>query len=353
MWASGQYGYPSDYLLWWIVPFSLGLHLCCFFRLIHGRPRRIWYLIVGNTLMVLLMLAVVGLVAESYLRFVSVETDTFGATLTSKRWFKVFPKLNSSMYRDDEWAEVKPPGVRRIAFVGDSFTYGWGINDRADRFTDRLQRMFDEKSDEKVQVMNAAWVGSDTELQARLISEMVGHFGVDEVVLCYLANDIENLIPKPDGENPLRREKSRIVNTDSSFLLDYLYYRIVVPRQMRIDYFAWLQRGYETPAIWQRQLEQFDAIITYLRAQGVKLRVVLLPFVRTPDGSFDAASVHRQVAEAFQTRGVEVLDLLGVFQGHDPRTLIVNSHDMHPNEEAHKLIADAIWQGLYQSPRTR
>jgi len=353
MWASGQYGYPSDYLLWWIVPLSLGVHLWCFFRLTRGRARRIRHLVAGNALVTLLMLAAVGLVAESYLRFVGAETDTFGVTLTSKRWFKAYPKLNSSMFRDDEWAKAKPPGVRRIAFVGDSFTYGWGINTRADRYTARLQRMFDRRKKEQVQVMNSAWVGSDTALQAKLIHEMVESFDVDEIVLCHVPNDLENLIPKPKDENPLQRDKCRSVNTESSFLLDYLYYRIVAPRLGRTNYFEWLQKGYDNQVVWRQQLDQFDAIIAYLRANGVKLRVVLLPFIRTPGAEFDAAGVHAKVTEAFRERGIEVLDLLPVFRGRDYRTMIVNSHDLHPNEEAHGLIADAIWQGLYTTSADR
>ena len=65
------------------------------------------------------------------------------------------------------------------------------------------------------------------------------------------------------------------------------------------------------------------------------------------------ARVHDQVDRAFQAHGVEVLDLLPILTDRDYRTLIVNSHDLHPNEEAHRLMADAIWDGLYRSPTTR
>jgi len=349
MWASGHYGYLSDYLVWCLIPVSLGLHVYCFFRSIRGRPRRWWHLATGNTLVTLFFLCVVALVAESYLRFVSTATDTFGVTLTSKRWFAVYPERNSLYFRDVEWSKEKPQGVRRIAFLGDSFTYGWGIDDRADRFTDRIQRAFRAGGSPRVEVMNAAWVGSDTAKQIEIAGRLLDDYAVDEIVLCHLPNDIEKLIPPPEGENPLEAIEPRAVNVESSFLLNTLYYSIIAPRLVRTNYFAWLADGYADQAVWRLQVQRFVALIERCRSRGVRLRVVLLPFVRTPGTAFDTARVHAKVAEVFRSRGVDVADLTGVLAGKDPKSLVVSAYDLHPNATAHRLFAEAIWRAFYEA----
>jgi len=347
MWATGQYGYPSDYLIWCLVPVSLAVHVYCFFRIIKGRPRRWWHLVVGNALVTLLMLSCVALVAETYLRFVSTTTDTFDVTLTSKHWFAVYPERNSLHCRDVEWREAKPAGTRRIAFLGDSFTFGWGINDRADRFTDRLQRDFDERGGGKVEVMNAGTVAPDTTIQIELAKRLVEGYHLDEIVLCYVPTDLERSIPETDGTNPLKAIEPRAIDVDSSFLLNYLYYRVVAPRLIKTGYFAWLQRGYDDPAVWHRQVERFDELISLCKSAGVKLRVVLLPFVVSPGADFDTAGVNAKVAAAFRSRGVEVADLADVFKGLDPWSLTVSAHDMHPNAKAHRLLGEAIWNAFF------
>ena len=44
--------------------------------------------------------------------------------------------------------------------------------------------------------------------------------------------------------------------------------------------------------------------------------------------------------------------MLTTIAGITPKDLTVNSHDSHPNERAHELFAEAIWQAFYE-PRER
>jgi lysophospholipase L1-like esterase len=348
MWATGDFGYLSDYLLFWVAVLSLGIHTWCFFHLF---PRT-WAkmrLVIGNVLVFTCLLAVVALGAESYLRFVSTGTDAYGATLTCKRWHKVYAPTNSLGHRDKEWSEAKPPGVRRIAFVGDSYTYGWGINDPADRFTDILQRRFDAREGPgKVEVMNVAWRGWDTAAQVRELKRLIPTYGIDEVVLCYVPNDIETVLPVTEGFDPKRPPQTVYLRTDQSFLLDYLYYRLFAPRsQGAAPYLDWIAEGYSSETTWRAQEARLGEIIQVCREHGVRLGVVLLPFLRTSGTRYDAERIHGVVRRFFESNGVAVIDLRGAVSGQDPRRLAVNAHDYHPNETAQRRFADAIEAGLY------
>lgn len=304
---------------------------------------------VGNLLVLACMISIAGLVGETYVRFLVVETDSFGVSLVAKRWFLVYPELNSLYCRDREWTEVKPADVRRIAFVGDSFTYGWGINDEAGRFTNLIQKQFDAKMPGRVEVMNVAWSGWDTRDELGAVHDMIQDYDVDEVVLCYLPNDLETLIPTPKEFDPKKPPASRYINVDHSFLLNYLYYRLLSRSAPSVvSYWDWLADGYGDTKIWAEQERLFDQIVEQCGARDVRLRVVLMPFLMTQGDRYDAEKIHAQVTAAFQARGVQVLDLLPAVQGIDPKTLIVNSHDPHPNEAANRLFADEIWEAWYR-----
>ncbi len=351
MLTSGAFGYLFDYILWWIVFFSLLLHTWCFFKFFPWRKRRKLGLGIGNGLVFLCLVGAVGIAAESYLRFMSVQTDSFGVSLPARRWLALYTKLNSLGCRDREWTQSKPDGVRRIAFVGDSFTYGWGIELPKDRFTGRIQSLFDSLAPGTVEVMNVAKPGWDTGDQLQPIKDIIELYAVDEIVLCYVANDIEMLLPTEKGFNPTRPPEPFFFNMDSSCLLDYLYRRIYLPRVPSVrNYYDWLAEGFSDEDIWRRHRQLLGAIIQACQEHGVKLRVALLPFIRTSGDKLHIADLHAMLRGFFEANQIPVADLYPVIAGFAAEDLVVNHVDAHPNERAHKLFAEGIWQFHYAQP---
>jgi lysophospholipase L1-like esterase len=113
-------------------------------------------------------------------------------------------------------------------------------------------------------------------------------------------------------------------------------------------YHDWLAEGYADQRIWRQQQDRLMAVIRLCRDRGVPLRVALIPYVMTGGEEYVPARVHAQVKQFLEANGVEVVDLLPTLSGRDPKTLIVNRDDPHPNEEAHRLFAEAIWRGFYE-----
>ncbi len=347
MLMSGVFGYMLDYLVWCLLFLSLLVHTWCFFRFF---PKRAFgRLVVGNLLVFLCFLGGIALAAESYLRFVAVETDSFGMSLPARRWFAIHTQLNSLGCRDKEWSLAKPQGVRRIVFLGDSFTYGWGIENPADRFGDLIQARFEGAKPGSVEVMNVAKPGWGTIDQINPLLGMIDAYSVDEVVLCHVPNDIEKLLPVSDEFNPIRPPSSGFFNLDSSPLLDYLYRRIYLPRVPTVrGYHDWLADGYANVAVWNQQRDNFQRMVQLCRERGAVFRVVLLPFLRTQGSRFDQHEIHKKLGKEFETSQVPVIDLQDMLKEQAATKLVVNSVDPHPNELAHRFFADRIWKAFWE-----
>ena len=151
--------------------------------------------------------------------------------------------------------------VRRIAFVGDSFTYGWGIEQVEDRFTDRIQVSFNSRSGDRVEVMNVAKPGWDTQQELQPVADMIDAYGVDEIVLCYVPNDIEGLIPTSPDFDPTTPPDPTWFNPDASYLLTQMYQRLWLPRLPTVrGYHDWLAEGVGEPTIWRRHERQLGAM---------------------------------------------------------------------------------------------
>ncbi len=348
MMLASVYGFMADYLLWWVLLLSLILHTWCFFRLFPRERRPRLRLVVGNALVTLCLLGVAAILGETYLRFLSIETDSFGTSLASRRWFLVNVDYNAWNCRDREWRTPKPEGLHRIAFVGDSYTLGWGVDRVEDRFTDILGERLGRASVGRVEVLNVAKGGWGTQDQVQPIRDVIDELGVDEVVLCFLPNDIEKLVPKPEFGDPTSPPQQTFFNPESSWLFDHLYRRVYTPLLASVrNYHDWLASGYESPAVVAEELGYIDEIVEACRERNVRLRVALLPFIKTSGTAWSSSRIHTQVRGWFAERGIEVVDLLPVIEGHEPDALVVNSADAHPNVAAHRLFADRIWDAFF------
>lgn len=348
MLTSGAFGYPFDYLLFSAIYISLLIHALCFFKFFPRKRHPRLGLMLGNTFVFICLLGTAAWAAETYLRFAYVATDSFGVSLPARRWFALHTSLNSLGCRDKEWSVPKPPGVRRIAFVGDSLTYGWGVKNVRDRFTERIQTSFDAKSPGAVEVMNVAKPGWNTDDEIQPIKDMVDVFGADEIVLCHVLNDIEDLIPTTAGFNPTRPPEPKLFNPDSSSLLDYLYRRVWVPRSPTVaGYLQWLSSGYSDAEVWGPQMARLESIIDECHKRNAKLRVVLLPLLQLTAKSSDLVTANNRLREFFHSKGVEVIDLSHALDGQAIGELVVNSMDAHPNAKAHDLLAKGIWRGFF------
>jgi len=353
MLTSGAYGYMLDYIVGWLLLLSWIAHTWCFFRFFPLRRFRRSGLLVGNSLVLGCLAGIVAIAWESHLRFVAVETDSFGMSLPARRWFLLHTRLNSLGCRDEEWSPSRPAGSRRIAFVGDSFTYGWGIKRADDRLTEMLERKFGQREDGSpaVSIMNVSKPGWDTSAEAAAIEQLLRGYEVDEIVLCYVPNDIEKLLPVTESFNPIVPPQPTFFNLDSSCLLEYLYNRLIVPRLPVVrDYGDWLADGFDDEQVWRQHQQQLTGIVRLCRDRGVALRAVILPFLRSRGVKYQADRVHGMLRQFFATHEVPVADLLDVVQERDVSQLVVNRGDAHPNEKAHALFAARIWESFYATP---
>lgn len=228
MWDVNQYGYLIHYLAWWFLLATMAVHTWCFFKLF-PRHRRRTRLIVGNSLITLCTLIVLGIAGETYFRFAYVGTDSCGMTGPSMRWLARYVTTNRFGFRDHEWTTPKPADVLRVAFVGDSFTMGFGIERVEERFSGIIASRLAQEG-RPIEVVTLARGGWETGDQLDTLGALGDSLEIDEVVLCYCINDIDDLLAGAADITPVYPPATSLINIRDSFLLEFLYLRIVAPR---------------------------------------------------------------------------------------------------------------------------
>lgn len=238
-------------------------------------------------------------------------------------------RINSDGLRDVEHSHERD-GRRRIAFLGDSLTFGWGVAQDA-TFAAVLQRDLSKQA--PTEIINFAAGNYNTSQEVSLFVDKGLAYHPDEVVVFWFINDAE---PTPHKSRWWWLARLRIATFYWS-RVKALWARLS-PGASFEEYYADLYRD-DQPG-WAEARRAFLQLAAVCADNGITLKVVLLPELHQLD-PYPFAREHGLVADFLRAHGIAVLDLAPRFQGERaPQTLWVARDDAHPNARAHQLIAD-------------
>ncbi len=102
-------------------------------------------------------------------------------------------KINSDGFRDREFSKIKPENVFRIVFLGDSFTFGWGV-ELNDSLPKQLEYLLNKRDDGVIyEVLNFGVPGMNTEQEINYFEKKVINYNPDLILLGFVENDDESL----------------------------------------------------------------------------------------------------------------------------------------------------------------
>lgn len=255
---------------------------------------------------------------------------------------------NSRGYRDRERAVAKPPGVRRVVSLGDSFAWGASV-EFEDAYPQRLERGLARRRHEAWEVVNLALPGMNTVDEAAQVADEGLAYGPDVVLVGYVLND---------SEDSQAAEARRAVDwsqpkplpglLDHSALVRLVRGRLWATAENRRRVTGYKSMYADTAPGWVAARAALKKMGALCRERGVPLVVAIFPLFGNPmDESYPFAEIHAKVAEAAGEAGAKVVDLLPAYRGLRWELLVVDGvDDEHPNEIAHRIAAGVILHAL-------
>ncbi len=270
---------------------------------------------------------------DTLLMGVRVRTDEHGfrrADPVSEAWERAeaadFPQRARELGSD--WDRPRP-----VAALGDSLTFGWGVEEDA-TWPAQLERLLRTRCpDRPTKVINAGIGNSNTAMQRARYERLVRPLRPAWVVLGYFINDAEPA-PKPAG-NPLLWR---------SALAGLLSIRLRQGAEVHLrDYRAYYGALYEEgqPG-WRRTREALHALGARLAADDTAATLVLLPELHAPRGFGPFADIYARVATEARASGFEVIDPSPAFPPGAGDRFWVSPTDAHPNAAAQRVFAAAV-----------
>ena len=251
--------------------------------------------------------------------------------------------------RDFAHTQAKAEGTFRIVVIGDSFTFG-GKGHFDDTFSKRLERMLNlNEQQRRVEVLNWGVPGYSSTQENVLVKRALKHFEPDLIILEITLNDPERhpyrALPghaKDDGSvefhNPLLTHWHSL-----SFVLRRVYNS--VSHRQYADYYFDL---FSNPSTWNRFKTAVRGMKDDSDEHHVPFFAMVFPlFSHRLDDGYPFQKIHDQLRDFLKLQGIQNVDLLPSYRNIPPdRLQAIPGRDSHPNEIAHRIAADALYDGL-------
>lgn len=229
---------------------------------------------------------------------------------------------------------------RRIAFLGDSFVYGYAVEPE-ETFTSLVEEMLPNTI-----TINMGGIGSNPKDQYFAYLRLKEETKPDVLVHVIYLNDLDfDLGAMLQGIHRIPRYDSWLAR--QSFVVRYIEKQIQFHQSHRktLAYFSGGDTAAQRAASWADFEEYVTLCKEAAEEEGGEYRLVIFPWLYKLD-DYPLRHVHRKVGALADRLGVPLLDLLESFKGRDDLELRVGIVDPHPNATGHRIAATAICEFL-------
>ncbi|MHC5110325.1 MAG: SGNH/GDSL hydrolase family protein [Planctomycetota bacterium] len=238
-------------------------------------------------------------------------------------------------------------GRLRIGFVGDSLTYGQGV-ERDDAFPQLIEGLLNDRLDREIVTINFGEPGTDAETQLQIYQRLQPVLSPHIVVHVPYLNDLNaGMDAAAMLKSIYRIRDEELWLGNSSYLIRFVekQIRFFIARRRTRAYF----KGGRTPRDREKSWKLFDQQVADLKAEveagGTMYCMALFPCLLDLDDYWLTES-HERMAKLAAGHDAPFLDLLDVFEGRNAVELRVNLGNEHPNAEGHLIAAKRITQWL-------
>lgn len=246
-------------------------------------------------------------------------------------WSKNGFSVNSFGMADRELSLAKPPGVFRIAFLGDSLSANFGHRPRPEIFLNVLVENLGRENERgmRFEALNFGVNAYSITQSVRVLETRVARFAPDLVIAQLCLND-----PYPSAN-----QYAQLVPQGPSRLWNFLHLRL-----SRTHFWGWayVEANYDEKGI--ENLKRGIARLAEIGREGPPVVAVLFPYLYQPAyDEWDFERYHEIFRQAARDAGLPLLDLYAPFREAGLLSAApIPADPLHPEREAHAFAAEAI-----------
>jgi len=270
-----------------------------------------------------------------------------------KDWVRQFIQYNRDGFRDREFAIAKPRNTFRILVVGDSQTFGHGIEKLEDTFPKQLEKLLNQGMKRpKFEVLSFARPGWNTANQLQYIYKKGFLYQPDLILLNFFHNDLppSHFLDCNSKDWELFPEILPLVEWfHRSHFYDFFKFRInrlLEKTGYKPSYEDCRRSSYQSRS-WDMEEIYLDTLSHTARMKNIHFMMSIIPIMFHLDENYPFAFAHNKLKIYCDSRNIFCVDLYQEgFQGKNEDDFIVSRKDRHLNIRGAKLAAQIVFKKL-------
>jgi lysophospholipase L1-like esterase len=239
----------------------------------------------------------------------------------------------------------------RIMVVGDSLTYGVGV-DEEETYGSVIERQLGK--DYRVEVLNLGVCGFQSADVKNIVARYLPLLEPDLVVYGVCTNDFLPSGARQYDSNtawaiplPHRVKQYFLVRTLTGRIFERCYNALLMRLGMRMDFAADVLRDYQSTR--QRFAADIHAMNELVRERHLP-PVVAMVLLQCPRAGSNLNKIAAAAEEYLRDAGMTVVPFGNYFRQYDGKDLRVSAWEGHPSAEGHRIFADNILPVLRALP---
>jgi len=275
-------------------------------------------------------------------------------------------RINSLGFRGAEYPIQKPANTFRILVLGDSITFGQGIEE-GEIYTSLLEKaLVARHPEQKVDVINTGVMGYSAVDEMNTLSKVGDLLNPDLILIGFYENDAKHgpqvkeedrnrwAIPFPENSKEALLSHSKLL-----MWVSLKYDQALLKAGIRSDHEASIELAYNLNSEdWNQFVSAYRQIYEWTRMRHISPPLVglllatpyfdpqLNDFINmTPKVGAQVRHV-KQVEQFLNNMGIPTVDYLPLFQRHNKQNMMVSKWETHPNALAHQLYAEGFLNSM-------
>lgn len=284
-------------------------------------------------------------------------------------------KINRDGFRDGYHAREKPPGVLRVLGLGDSFVFGWGVQEE-EAFLKRLEVGLEDRIKQPVETINAGVPGWGLNQYYLFLKRTGIQFSPDIVVVAYFVDDlsgpVQDHIPPATQYDGRLQFKGSILHHSKlfNFLKSLSHLVREKNRSTRVGYLHDLEErrtefskrtvhliSESAPGMTEDYshmlIEHLQRLRTLVDAAKAGMVVMLVPDISQLHHP-ESQLINRILLKLCRDLSIPFVDMTPVFErSTDPARYYLWPKDPHTNSAGHAEMAVAVERLVCEMPKLR
>jgi lysophospholipase L1-like esterase len=275
-------------------------------------------------------------------------------------------RINNLGFRGSEHPIQKSGNTFRILVLGDSFTFGQGVEE-SEVYTSVLEKALVARYPKQtVEVINAGVMGYSAGDEMNLLNQIGDLLEPDLILIGFYENDVKDgpQVKKEDRNRwaiPIPENAKDALLSQSKLLMwvSMKYDQVLLIAGIRSDHEASIERAYDLNSEdWKQFVSTYRKIHEWTKMHHIPPPLVglllatpyfnpqLNDFINmTPKVEVEVHHV-KQVQQVLNNMGIPTVDYLPLFQRNNKQNMMVSKWEGHPNALAHRLYAEGFLNSM-------